>query len=317
MLKKFTEQLKQEVLEAFGKNAKFVEEIKEAEDRTFEVIASTEGQDRDGEVVMQDGMSIENYLKNPVILFAHDYWSLPIGKATHVEKRDGKTIIRGVFASAEANPVAEKVYRLYKEGILTAVSIGFIPKRYEGNRITECELLELSFVPVPANPEALSLMNWAKELVGMAKEAKMTSELAFAVKSALNAGIKVADAYAEVKEEAENGSQEGEEVKDDTKTPTDSEKALEAKLDAVMAEMKEMRGEVSKGLETLATTVKDLGKNFEEKAVELLGQSVKDESQNDETEKSALAEVLKDVKQKTQLIDTIANQVNQRLKGVK
>lgn len=312
MLKKFTEQLKQELSEAFGKNAKFVEDIKEVEDRSFEVIASTEGQDRDGEVIMQDGIDTANYLKNPVILFGHDYWSLPIGKATGIEKRDGKTIIRGVFASEEANPMAERVFRLYKEGIITAVSIGFIPKRYEGNRIVECELLELSFVPVPANPEALSIMNWAKELIGMAKEVKMTSELAFAVKSAINAGVKVAEPYAEVKE----GTEEGEEVKDDTKTPTEDEKALEAKIEAISVELKEMRGEVSEGLKLLSDEVKGLGKIFSEKAVELLNGSVKGEGQSDET-KSSIAEILADVKQKTQLIDTIAGQVNQRLKGIK
>ena len=170
MFKKFSEKVRGEIAKAFEKHAKFISEMKsEGDTGTFEVIASTQGKDRDGEIVLQDGIDITNYLKNPVILFGHDYWSLPIGKATEVVKETDKMIIKGVFASAEANPIAQQVRKLYEEGILCAVSIGFIPKQYEGNVITQCELLELSFVPVPANADALSMLSLAKER-GVQKE---------------------------------------------------------------------------------------------------------------------------------------------------
>ena len=57
-----------------------------------------------------------------------------------------------------------------KEGILKAVSIGFIPKERDENNpaiITKSEMLELSVVPVPANPNALALAigkGFSKEL---------------------------------------------------------------------------------------------------------------------------------------------------------
>jgi HK97 family phage prohead protease len=124
---------------------------------SFEVTASTADVDRDGEIIDPKGWDIANYLKNPVILYAHDYSSLPIGKAENVEIQPTGLYISGKFASSEANPMAQKVRLLYEEGILNAVSVGFIPKLRDGNTITKAELLELSFVPVPSNPNALAM----------------------------------------------------------------------------------------------------------------------------------------------------------------
>ena len=46
---------------------------------------------------------------------------------------------------------------LYDEGMLKTVSVGFIGKERQGEKITKKELLELSFVAVPSNPSAVSL----------------------------------------------------------------------------------------------------------------------------------------------------------------
>lgn len=67
-------------------------------------------------------------------------------------------VIEGVFS--KSNPLGILLADLYDEGMVKTVSVGFIPKqRQEDNRriITSAELLELSFVAVPCNPEALSL----------------------------------------------------------------------------------------------------------------------------------------------------------------
>ncbi len=131
-------------------------------DGTFEVVASTQSMDRQGEIVLQAGLNTENYMLNPVILAFHDYSSLPIGIATSVEKQADKTIIKGKFVSADINPFAQVIRKLYDCGALKTVSIGFIAKQWEGNVITESELLELSFVPVPANQDALAIGKEAK-----------------------------------------------------------------------------------------------------------------------------------------------------------
>ena len=71
---------------------------------------------------------------------------------------DNQLIIEWVFS--ESNPLWKLLADLYDEGMVKTVSVWFIPKsRDESNKriITSAELLELSFVAVPCNPNALSL----------------------------------------------------------------------------------------------------------------------------------------------------------------
>lgn len=120
---------------------------------TFEVVITTENLDRYQEVIKLDGWETELYMMNPVVLWGHDHDQL-IGITTSLEKRDGKLIAKGKFAPTE---FAQEKRRLYDLGFLRATSVGFIEKEREGNLITKAELLEFSFVSVPANPYALSL----------------------------------------------------------------------------------------------------------------------------------------------------------------
>ena len=127
---------------------------------TFKVIISTADTDRQGESVTQSGWDLTFYKMNPIVLWAHDYSVLPIGVATSIEMKDGKLMAEGKFAPAEANPFAQQVRKLYDLGMINTTSVGFIPKEYDGQKsgvITKAELLEFSFVPVPANPYALRL----------------------------------------------------------------------------------------------------------------------------------------------------------------
>lgn len=141
-----------------------IEQTKAAsETGSFEVIISTADYDRQGESVDQRGWDLSHYMDNPVVLWGHDYYSLPIGICESLELRDGNLIARGKFAPEAANPFAQQVRRLYDLKIVRATSVGFIVKEMEGKRITKAELLEFSFVPVPANPYALSLAQ-AKQL---------------------------------------------------------------------------------------------------------------------------------------------------------
>lgn len=139
----------------------FVDATTKASDEdsgTFEVVITTENVDRMGEVIKSDGWDIDNYMKNPVVLWGHDHYALPIGVCTSIDKQDGKLIAKGKFAPEDANPQGQHCRRLYDLGILRATSVGFIEKEREGNLITKAELLEFSFVSVPANPMALSTL---------------------------------------------------------------------------------------------------------------------------------------------------------------
>ena len=136
--------------------------VKEVADRVLEFVGSTEQKDRVGDVVKADGWKTENYLKNPVFLWAHDYKQPPIGKANKVWVQDSKLMFRIQFPDAETYPFADTIYKLYKGGYLNATSVGFAPddngvKAIDGggSEYSSQELLELSAIPVPANPDAL------------------------------------------------------------------------------------------------------------------------------------------------------------------
>ena len=131
--------------------------VEKTGENEYKIIASTACIDRQGDVIDQNGWLTENYMKNPVMLWAHDYSELPVAKCTKLEVIEQQLVCSFQFASAEGNPKAAQIKTLYDEGFMNAVSVGFIPKEQNGNVITKAELLEISFVPVPANQEALRL----------------------------------------------------------------------------------------------------------------------------------------------------------------
>ena len=75
--------------------------------RMVDFVASTEDVDRDGDVIRVQGWDVDEYRKNPVILWAHDYSLLPIGKAVKVWREDAELKVRVFFAPEDANPDAE------------------------------------------------------------------------------------------------------------------------------------------------------------------------------------------------------------------
>ncbi len=130
-------------------------------DRVRRFVISTESPDRDNDTIAVNGWKTENYLKNPVVLWAHDYSQLPLGKALSVGVSNGKLVATAQFAD---HPMADTVLRLIDGGFLRATSVGFKPTKYLFNEtrggfdFAEQELLEFSVVPVPANAEALITM---------------------------------------------------------------------------------------------------------------------------------------------------------------
>lgn len=138
------------------------------EDRSFTAVASDDSTDRHGESIKQDGWDLENFVKNPVVPWGHDYYMPPVAKAIEIGMVEGKLMFKPKFASIEelsedpSNPsdwakFVDTIFRMYKGGYLRAFSVGFIPKEMEGDTFIKQELLEVSAVTVPSNPNALAL----------------------------------------------------------------------------------------------------------------------------------------------------------------
>jgi HK97 family phage prohead protease len=145
------------------------------EERSFEVIASTDTIDSHGDVVEQT-FDLKRYKKNPVVLWLHNSFGwldgsraedyLPIGRAENVKVVDGKLEAKIFIVSGDGEQsLSEKIWRRVKQRVLRAVSIGFRPglvseeKDSHGHyfyRLSDNELYEISVVPIPSNPDAVA-----------------------------------------------------------------------------------------------------------------------------------------------------------------
>jgi len=164
----------------------FESKVKAVEgERALDVTISTNDIDRSGDIVEPKGAKLTNFKKNPVVLMAHDYLGLPIGKATDLVKTDTGITAKVIFPEEGTYPLADTVYNMYKQKFLKAWSIGFIPITSEkmkdengeeiddwcgGRRFKTWELLEFSACSVPNNPNALSNMVSKGIDVGLLKE---------------------------------------------------------------------------------------------------------------------------------------------------
>lgn len=145
-------------------------------------IASDGVVDRHGESINQEGWNFKNFKKNPVFLWSHNSGvgeaRPPIGKVKKLwfegKGKRSKLMFQPQFDMED--DFARDIYRKYKDGFLSAFSVGFIPLEMEDNTYTKAELLEISAVPIPANPNAtvqlsksgMKTMSW-KEVEDMDK----------------------------------------------------------------------------------------------------------------------------------------------------
>ncbi len=132
-------------------------------DGTTHAVISHVSEDRHGDILNPAGVILDSYLKNPVVMWAHDYEALPIGRALKIQAMEDRIEADVEWASTE---FAQEVKSLYDSGFLHGWSVGFVPKEWtprdgedgkvEGYDIETWELLEFSAVPIPANPQAVS-----------------------------------------------------------------------------------------------------------------------------------------------------------------
>lgn len=148
----------------------FTADVKALPDaRTIKFLISTDSIDRDGDVLDPKGWQVDAYKKNPVVLWSHDYSSLPVAKAISMETTKNGLAAVAEFPAKGVHPFADTVYELLKGGFLSAASVGFKPieqekaaDREKGYNYSRQELLEFSVVPIPANPEALVQLSLSK-----------------------------------------------------------------------------------------------------------------------------------------------------------
>lgn len=150
-------------------------EVKAIDEENFtaDVVISSGNRDRMGDILEPEVIiaGSKNFMRNPVLINSHDSWGgveKILGKFLELSVSGKKTIGKVKYFVGQGNPAADWAFNLAKQGI-AAFSIGFRGLAYEyieekdadgykrvtGYNFTKIELLEVSQVAIPANPDAL------------------------------------------------------------------------------------------------------------------------------------------------------------------
>jgi len=140
-------------------------------DDEVEIIMSTAALARDGHILEPMGCVLDNYRLNPIQLWQHDP-DHPVGNNENIAvSNDGiRALTR--FAPLGISAKADEIRGLVKAGVIRAVSVSFDPiegtpldpkKPKGGQRYVKWELLECSFVSVPADTTAIVAARALKE----------------------------------------------------------------------------------------------------------------------------------------------------------
>lgn len=140
----------------------------------FTATISTDSIDRDGEVMVPQGMNSTDFERNPVVFWNHDY-SMPVAKGLSLTRNDRSVVAVSEFASRPADFVGpffpDFARALVEQGVVKGVSVGFMPMADGMRKATPADrdrygdgvervyskwkLLEFSLAPLPANQDAL------------------------------------------------------------------------------------------------------------------------------------------------------------------
>ena len=95
--------------------------------KEFLFTISTAAVDRMSDTIAVNGWRLDDYRKNPVVLWSHNAALFPVGKATQVWTQGGK-----LKASMRFGPghEAAQVREQFEAGILRATSVGFRPLKW-------------------------------------------------------------------------------------------------------------------------------------------------------------------------------------------
>lgn len=139
------------------------------ENKTIRFRISDNKPDRYNEIVEQKTWNFKDFLNNPIVLWRHDSWEPEnvLGQVIDIEvSKDGSETYATVKFDTDINPKAEMVWKQLSRGTLRCVSVGFdchnvTWEEEDGEEqpvvLKDNDLLEISIVPIPANPRAVAL----------------------------------------------------------------------------------------------------------------------------------------------------------------
>lgn len=143
-----------------------VADLANSSGRLISYVLSDTSVGRDNHIVAATAWQLDNFLRNPVMPWAHDTSQPTIAKWVDIGPRGNQLIGTAEYADYDTYPFADTIFRLVKGRFLNAVSTSWIPLEWKfttdrsrpgGCDFSKVDLLECSQVPVPALPTALAM----------------------------------------------------------------------------------------------------------------------------------------------------------------
>lgn len=155
-VKAYDEKEVRELCKAVG-----IEYLEGYETRVVTFTISTEDVDRDSDIVRQAGIDKDDYMKNPVIMFAHNSKSLPIGSTLKIWRSNNSTKALALIYDdrVDSTGLSDTIFRMVKAGALRGASIGFSSK--EARYPTDDEIKQYKMNPYGVIYEKVSMHEWS------------------------------------------------------------------------------------------------------------------------------------------------------------
>lgn len=160
-------------------------------DRQYKFVISDETKDRHGTVIKVDGWKLDNYKKNPIVLFQHNSYSsdpdMVIGRS-EVSISDNKLVAILTLEPEGDNPIADKLAKKLDFGTINTASVGFNPFEWSMGVSTlgedldtfffrDQDLLEWSLVVIPSNPNATQEKDGEDDIIKFVRMANEETKL--------------------------------------------------------------------------------------------------------------------------------------------
>jgi hypothetical protein len=141
-----------------------------SEAHTVDFVINSGGGDLMHEELNPMGCDYADFMRNAVVLWAHDDWSPPIAKALDVRLDPDEGVLSTAKFAVDLDPFAARIFKLYEHEYLHGASVRFLPtetinydedsperqERGVRRRYEQWKLLEYSAVPIPCDPNALA-----------------------------------------------------------------------------------------------------------------------------------------------------------------
>lgn len=172
------------------------------EKKTYPFVVLDETTLTNGIRVLVSGVDTAQFEKNPVALYLHNDWSMPIGTWANIRKEGGKLLADFVPDYEDEDKEVQRLIGKVNRGVIKMASVGLVELKVSDQAadITEAEntatvigsrLREISIVPIGKNHNALRLYDDGGKELNLADKSLNLSDYNFSTKITNQKGTKM------------------------------------------------------------------------------------------------------------------------------